>query len=87
MDLFHEVPDEQVIIVKRGLYKQCKLYHRGGKLYANIGYSFVQLLADHGTSSPYVRWVELSYMYAVGKFEQPMLTIREQGRIANGTPS
>lgn len=50
-ELFHQIPDAQVILVKRGLYKQLPLFHRGDRLYASAGGGFIRI-SKTGTSQP-----------------------------------
>lgn len=61
--LFHQVDDVQVILYRKGVYTQAKVYSRlieGRRyLYAAIGNGFVRLLGATGTSSPYVSWTDL----------------------------
>lgn len=55
--LFHVIEDSFVILVgKRGVYRQVKLYRRGGDLYAGASGGFVRLMAGGGTSAPDTRW-------------------------------
>lgn len=56
MPLFHEIPEAQIVTRSKGVYKQVKLYRRGGDLYAGHGSGFVRLLAGGGTSAPNVSW-------------------------------
>jgi hypothetical protein len=60
IDLFHVVEDATVILRnKKGVYRQAKVYHRGGRLYAGLGSGFVRLM-QRGTSNPDVSWEDLS---------------------------
>lgn len=56
MPLFHEIPEAQIVTRSKGVYKQVKLYRRGGDIYAGHGSGFVRLLAGGGTSAPNVSW-------------------------------
>lgn len=56
MPLFHEIPEAQIVTRSKGVYKQVKLYRRGGDLYAGHGSGFVRLLAGGGTTAPNVSW-------------------------------
>lgn len=49
--LFHIIDDEFAIIRFKGVYRQCKLYHRDSFLYAGWGNGFVGL-RRHGTTVP-----------------------------------
>ena len=59
MDLFHVIDDAQAIVRSRGVYRQVKVYHRGGKVYAGHGNGFIRLHAHNGTSAPNISWVGL----------------------------
>ena len=56
MALFHEIPEAQIVTRSKGVYKQVKLYRRGGDLYAGHGSGFVRLMAGGGTTAPGVSW-------------------------------
>lgn len=55
-NLFHEIPDAQVVLRSRGVYKQAKLFRRGADIYAAWGSGFIRLLKHSGTTVPYVSW-------------------------------
>ena len=55
-DLFHVIEDAQIILKAKGVYKQVKLYQRGGRLYAGWGSGFIVLMKSGGTSHPTVSW-------------------------------
>lgn len=54
--LFHIIEDAQIVLRNRGVYRQSKLYHRNGLVYAGLGSGFVRLTANNGTSHPNVTW-------------------------------
>jgi hypothetical protein len=55
--LFHVIPDSFAVLVsKRGVYRQAKLYRRGDEVFAGHGGGFIRLLHGGGTSAPDVRW-------------------------------
>ncbi len=55
-DLFHIVEDVQIVLRAGGVYRQVKVYHRKGKLYAGWGSGFVTLMRGNGTSHPNITW-------------------------------
>jgi hypothetical protein len=55
-DLFHVVEDVQTVLRARGVYRQVKVYHRKGKLYAGWGSGFVTLMRGGSTSHPNITW-------------------------------
>ncbi len=59
MDLFHIIDDAHAIVRSRGVYRQVKVYQRGGKIYAGHGAGFIRLHAHNGTSAPNVSWIGL----------------------------
>lgn len=59
MSLFRVIEDAQIILRNRGVYKQVKLYDRGGRLYAQWGSGFIVLLASGNTSHPNVVWEDM----------------------------
>lgn len=58
MDMFHEIPEAQAILVSSGTYRQVALYRRGEGVYAKSGAGFIRLFPMGGTSTPATRWVE-----------------------------
>jgi hypothetical protein len=54
--LFHEVPDAQVVLRTKGVYRQAKVYRRGQCIYAAQGSGFIRLLSHSGTSAPNTSW-------------------------------
>jgi len=57
--LFHEIPDAQVILRSKGVFRQAKLFGRGGAVYAAWGSGFIRLLKHSGTTVPTVSWSDL----------------------------
>ena len=55
-DLFHIVDDAHLVLRRRGVFRQCKLYRRSGKVYAGVGSGFVLLMAHGGTTQPDTLW-------------------------------
>lgn len=61
MNLFSIIEDQVVLRNQNGVFTQVKLAHRGGYLYATLGSNrFVQLYANHETSSPVWRWQDFT---------------------------
>lgn len=58
-NLFHEVPDAQVILRSKGVYRQAKVFRRGADIYAAWGSGFIRLLSGSGTTVPTVCWQAL----------------------------
>ena len=59
-DLFHIIPDAQVICrAKNGTFFQRKVYRRGDRLYAAWGGGFIRLGAGDATSNPNVSYESL----------------------------
>lgn len=56
-NLFHEIPDAQVILRSKGVFKQAKLFRRGEDVYAAWGSGFIRLLKHSGTTVPAVSWL------------------------------
>jgi hypothetical protein len=65
--LFHVVDDAQIVLRSKGVFKQVKIFHRDGKLYAGWGSGFVRLLASGGTSKPDVSWEALPDMPEIAR--------------------
>lgn len=59
MDRFHIIPDADVIIVTRSVYKQAKVYRRGDALYVGTSGGFVRLYAGGSTGVPSLRWDDI----------------------------
>lgn len=55
-NLFHEIPDAQVILRSKGVFKQAKLFRRGEDVYAAWGSGFIRLLKHSGTTVPAVSY-------------------------------
>jgi hypothetical protein len=56
-NLFHEIPDAQVILRSKGVFKQAKLFRRGEDVYAAWGSGFIRLLKHSGTTVPAIGWL------------------------------
>lgn len=56
MSLFTVVNDAFVVTRSKGVFRQSKVYHRNGLLYAGYGSGFVQLRDDNATSVPTMTW-------------------------------
>jgi len=82
--LFHIVEGAQVIVSRRGVYKQVALYQRDGELYAGLNKtSFVRLLGNRGTSQPDTLWEEIIGVSVVfGWLDRPKLPAPEKMKAA-----
>lgn len=63
-DLFQEIPDGQVILRCKGVYRQAKLYSRKGLVYAQHGTGFIGLFKQknpdgNGTTVPSILWEDI----------------------------
>ena len=87
-DLFHIIPDAQVICrAKNGTFFQRKVYRRGDRLYAAWGGGFIRLGAGDATSNPSVSYESLdvpeNYVVAKsGPQSPPTLRLAEVKEIA-----
>lgn len=59
MERFHIIPDADVIIVARSVYKQAKVYRRADGLYVGTAGGFVRLYANGNTGLPNLRWDDI----------------------------
>lgn len=57
--LFHEIPDAQVVLRSKGVYRQAKLFRRGTDVFAAWGSGYIRLLGHSGTTVPTVHWLDL----------------------------
>lgn len=68
-ELFHLIEDAAVITCCNGVYRQCKVYRRGYRLFAGVGNGFVRLQGSRLTSVPGMRYegIDLPPSVSVGK--------------------
>lgn len=59
MKRFHIIDDGAAIMLRRGIYRQSKIYHRDGVIYAAHSGGFVRLFRGGGTSMPDISWKEI----------------------------
>lgn len=59
MKRFHIIDDGAAIVRSRGVYRQVKIYHRDGKVYAAHGTGFVKLFRGGGTGTKDLSWLEI----------------------------
>lgn len=60
MDRFTIIEDACVILLgKKGIYRQAKLYRRGEKIYAGYGGGFIRLIQGGSTTNPDVRYQDI----------------------------
>ena len=61
MELFHVIDDAFVVLRgKNGIYRQAKIFQRGGELFAGFSGGFIGLRGNGGTTSPVVSWTDIS---------------------------
>ena len=58
--LFHVIEDAFVIVRRRGVFRQAKVFARGDKIYAGYGSGFVRLFASGTSSLPDLLWEDLT---------------------------
>lgn len=56
---FQMIEDGAAIVHKGGVWRQVKIFHRGGDLYAAHGAGFVRLYRGGGSSLANVTWKEI----------------------------
>lgn len=56
---FHIVEGATVVLRAKGLYRQAKVYHLEGELFAASGNAFIKLSGKDGTSAPSVTYQHL----------------------------
>lgn len=73
MERFHIIEEGACILASKGRYRQAKVFHRGGDVYAQVGATFVKLGAGGGTSDPHLSWhgVEADGV-ELNKFKRPI---------------
>lgn len=71
MDRFHIIEDAAVIVRKRGIFRQAKVYHRGNGIYASYYGGYVRLYANGGTGMPDLSWDEID----LGSDRQPFVDV------------
>lgn len=59
MERFHIVEDAAVILRTKGVFRQAKVYLRGGGIYASIGGGYVRLYKGGGTGVPHISWDDI----------------------------
>lgn len=59
MDRFHVIEDAAVIIRRKGLFRQVRVFLRGNGIYASYAGGFVRLYAMGGTGIPDLSWDEI----------------------------
>jgi hypothetical protein len=74
MELFHVIDDANVILRAKGVYKQAKVYHRAGGLYAAASGGFVRLYAKPGTSNPNLSWDDIDVAHGKDSLGRPTYT-------------
>jgi hypothetical protein len=59
IELFHRIDEAQVIVRRRGVFKQVPLYRRGERVYALLGGGYVRLLARGASTQPDTMWEDI----------------------------
>jgi hypothetical protein len=65
MELFHIIEDAFVIVRRRGVFRQAKVFARGDSIYAGYGSGFVMLLASGASSVPDLLWKDITECSAI----------------------
>lgn len=76
--LFHLIPDSFAVLVsKRGVYRQAKLYRRGDEVFAGHGGGFVRIVSGGGTSVPDIRWdgLESELTFVAGRLGRMLVGV------------
>lgn len=85
MALFNVVEGAFVILVRKGVYRQAKVFLRDGEVYAGWGGGFVRLTAGGGTTVPTVSWREFDlpagYRLGVGNRKAPLIEAQAMKQI------
>lgn len=54
--MFTVIEDAWAIVVSKGVYRQVKVYERGGRIYVGHGSGFIAAYSQGRTGLPNVRW-------------------------------
>lgn len=82
MDNFYHIPDAQVILRTRGVFRPAKVFRRGDRLYAQLGTGFIRLGGGDVTSCPSVSYEALdlpdsvSVALTLGPTREPLIDIK-----------
>jgi hypothetical protein len=61
MELFHVIEDGVAILrLKRGIFRQTKIYRRGEQVFAAVGGGYVRLIAYGGTTNTDITCLEVA---------------------------
>lgn len=60
MRLFHVIEGHFAILRRGGVFRQAKLFYRGGYLFAAHGSGFIGLRGSGGTTVPSISWTDIS---------------------------
>lgn len=76
MERFHLIDDAAAILVSKGVFRQVKVYQRGGALFAGYGAGFIRLYDKRGTSLPNVSLeaLEVPTLYKADKLGRLVLS-------------
>ena len=78
MDRFHVVEDAAVIVRSKGVYKQVKVYVRGGAVYAGLSGGFVRLYKNGDTGIPTISWDNIKIL----NYTAPQMTADAHGKLS-----
>jgi len=56
-NLFHDLPEAQIILRSKGVFKQAALFRRGEDVFAAWGSGYIRLLRHGGTTVPAVQYL------------------------------
>lgn len=59
MPRFHVIEEGVAVIIARGVYRQVKVFRRGGDVYAAYGAGYLKLFGFRGTSHPKISWIDI----------------------------
>lgn len=59
MELFHVIEDATVIVRRKAVFKQCKVYRRGNYLYVGASGGFIRLHANHASGDANLSWDDI----------------------------
>jgi hypothetical protein len=83
--LFTIVEDAHVIVCRQGVFRQCDVYQRGERLYAQLSRSsFVGLRDNRATTHPKVYWDFIDIEYDVERVSSAIIlrgVVRESCRL------
>jgi hypothetical protein len=74
MSLFTIIEDAHVVICRHGVFRQCDVYQRGERLYAQLSKSsFIGLRDNRSTTHPKVYWDYIDIEYDVERVSSAII--------------